>query len=151
MTAGSSVALQLPCVSGVGGRTVSEGVAACRQFARLIAALLTIPLRRLKHGQPRERVPPDGRGIVLVQYETAMLDRLPLGHAQDWIEHSELPHDRIVYYFNRAGAPLTDAVKMELASRGFGWIDYDSPVLHASRPLRTLLGCIARLLAVLPL
>jgi hypothetical protein len=61
-----------------------------RQVRRVVRVLAKWLLRRGPHHdrQPEVNIDARGQGIVLVQHEFAMMDRLPLGATQDWIEAS---------------------------------------------------------------
>ena len=131
--------LRLPAPVVLHGRSSAMLRAAFAELSRQIRRVARIQVKRLLNrqpfrGHPEVNIDAGGQGIVLVQYETMMMERLPLGATQDWIEASRLPMRRIVYYFNRVDSPLDDAIKDALARRGFGWVDYRDPADHVGDP-----------------
>jgi hypothetical protein len=144
--------LQFPGSFILRGKAPHPAVATIVEMGRLLGRAAVICARRVLRGPARrfelEREVHAGEAsIALIQYEAGMMDRLPVGATQDWIEHSGLPPRRIVYYFNRADSPLDAATRDALSRRGFGWIDYALSWRHLHDRDRLFFNCFAALLS----
>ncbi len=131
------------------GRSPGVFTAVGYHLFRLAMLALLTPLRLIGR-EPPERHIASGKAVVLVEYEAAGWVRLPLGHAQDWLELSGLPCDQVVFYFDRTDSPLDDTARRELTQRGYGWIDYAVPTWHVRWPFVSFLSCIRELIAAMP-
>lgn len=120
-----------------------------KQAEQQIWRLFYLLKRQIRPAMTQTNIKSTNLGNVLIQYEKGMLDRSPMGATYDWIEHSTIDHERIIFYFSRVDSPLTDEVKKELSSRGFGWADYYRPENYFDRPLRAGLTSLYKLLCQL--
>ncbi len=152
VAASMSSLLKLPGSFMLRGHASHPLVAAIVEMGRLLGRAALICARRLLRGparrfEPEREVHAGEASIALIQYEPGMMDRLPIGATQDWIEYGGLPPRRIVYYFNRSDTPLDGATRDALSRRGFGWIDYAQPQRHARDRDRLFFSWLAALLS----
>ena len=90
------------------------------------------------------------KGCIWEEYFTNIFSTYPGAGQLYWFTKNVLDGERVVLYCDRNDSPCDEKARVEIESRGFGWIDFSYPWRNVRHPVKLTLKCMINCLKAFP-